>query len=471
MNDRFRYFFIILACWTTGTASAWSLTPPVEAADPTADSLHVYSVNQVTATPEEVPSGAWSFDDCMNWASQYSTEVRRSILNLLERDIDVASAKDAWLPTVGFTTSQSFSNSPFAKGDAQNNKNVYGSQYNINANWTVWEGNARKYRLQSSRLLRSQEQIAGENVVHTLKLGILQAYLNILYAREAVTIADQTLEVSISQAERGKRLMESGRSSKVDYAQIETQRAQDAYSLVQARNDLESAKMALKQILQLGLDYNLTVADISFDDTEVLCALPTMNDTYGSAMAWLPEIRSNELNKEIYANDVKIARAGRLPQISLSGGIGTGYTSGLGTGWGTSMKRNFGENIGLSISIPIFDGNSTKRAVAKAKLSEVQYGLNRKDLLDNLTQTIENLYIDANNARAKYQAGLTQLNSAQLTADLTNRQFELGKVNTLELLTAHNNLLNARLEVLMNKYMAIMANKTILYYATQEMKI
>ena len=88
--------------------------------------------------------------------------------------------------------------------------------------------------------------------------------------------------------------------------------------------------------------------------------------------------------------------------------------------------------------------------------------------MDNLSQTVETLYIDADNARAKYQAGLTRLNSAQLTADLTVRQFELGKVNTLELLTAHNNLLNARLEVLMNKYMAILANKTIHYYATRE---
>lgn len=469
MNNIFRHFFFVVCC-VTGIISALG-QEATETEAQVANSVQVYSVKHVRVRPDSVPSEAWSFDDCVNWASQYSTEVRRSILNVLEKDVDIASAKDAWLPSVGFTTSQTFSNSPFVNGAQQTNKNVYGSQYNINANWTVWEGNARKYRLQSNKLLRNQEQLAGDNVVHTLKLGILQAYLNILYAREAVTVAIQTLEVSTSQAERGKRLMESGRTSKVDYAQIETQRAQDAYSLVQAENNLESAKMTLKQILQLGLDYNLTIADVNFDDTEVLCTLPAMSDTYSSAMAWLPEIRSNELNKEIYANDVKIAKAGRLPQIDLSGGVGTGYTSGLGSGWSTSMKRNFGENIGLTVSIPIFDGNSTKRAVAKAKLSELQYDLNRKDLLANLSQTVENLYIDANNARAKYQAGLTQLNSAQLTADLTNRQFELGKVNTLELLTAHNNLLNARLEVLMNKYMAIMANKTILYYATQEMTI
>ncbi|MDE6081284.1 MAG: TolC family protein, partial [Muribaculaceae bacterium] len=81
------------------------------------------------------------------------------------------------------------------------------------------------------------------------------------------------------------------------------------------------------------------------------------------------------------------------------------------------------------------------------------------------------LYIEARNARAKYNAGITRLEATELTATLVDRQFELGLVNPLELLTAHNNLLNARLEQLQNKYMAILANKTINYYATTEVSL
>ena len=54
------------------------------------------------------------------------------------------------------------------------NANTYGSSYGINANWTVWEGNVRKYRLESSKILQRQQALAGEDVVKTLKLGILQ---------------------------------------------------------------------------------------------------------------------------------------------------------------------------------------------------------------------------------------------------------------------------------------------------------
>lgn len=443
-----------------------ALSPTHAAAED--DSPDTLSAQDVTAAPSMQLPATWTFDDCVRWATANSTDMRRSLLNILQADQDIYSAKDAWLPTVGFSTSHTFNNYPSPSGTQSGN--VYSSSYGINANWTVWEGNVRKYQAESAKILRQQQQLASEDVEKSLKLGILQAYLNILYAREAVTIAEQTLEVSTSQTERARKLMESGRTSQVDYAQIESQSAQDAYSLEQAKSNYETARMALKKILELGLDYDLDIADVSFDDDEVAMPLPAMDDVYAAAQNWLPELRSNELSRDLYATDVKIAKAGRMPTINLTGGLGSGYTSG-GAGWGMQMKHSFGENIGLSVSVPLFDGNSTKRKVAKAKLASLEYDLDRKSLLDNLSQTIENLYVEAKTARAKYSSGTVQLNAAQLTDKLTNRQFELGLVNPLELLTSHNNLLNARLELLISKYMAILANKTIMYYATQEVSV
>ncbi len=430
--------------------------------------LLLFASVSIWASSVQAQDKIWTFGDCVEWATTNNTEIRRTMLNILSARQDVLSAKDAWLPTVGFTTNQSFTNYPSPNKGM--NGNSYGSSYNIGASWTVWEGNVREYREVSAKILEQQQQLAGDDVVKTLKLGILEAYLNIMYAAETVTIAEQTLQVSTAQAERALKLTESGRSSQVDYAQIESQRAQDAYNLTQAKSNYETSKMALKKILELGIDYNLQVADVSFDDSEVLAPLPDQIDVYNLAAAWLPQIQSNELSKSIYANDIKIAKAGNLPNIALQGGVGTGYNSG-GAGWASQMGHNFNENIGLSLSVPIYDGNSTKRAVAKARIQEQQYDITKKELLDNLSQTIESLFINATNAKAKYDAGLSQLNAMKLTDDLVNRQFELGYVNPLDLLTAHNNLLNARLELLQSKYMAILAGKTIHYYATQEVEI
>lgn len=447
-----------------GTLAAGPLASAAELSP--ADTI---SAEQIVAPPSLAMPEVWTFSDCLNWAIENNTEVRRSMLNVLTARQELLSAKDAWLPTVGLNTNQSFTNYPANEQGRSNNS--YGSSYNIGVSWTAWDGNVRKYRTESAKLLEQQRVLAGDDAVVTLKLGILEAYLNIMYAGEAVTIAEQTLEVSTMQAERARRFAEAGRSSQVDYAQIESQRAQDAYNLTQAQNSFESAKMTLKKILTLGLDYSLTVADVSFPDSEVLAPLPAATEVYSLAADWLPQLKSNELSKSIYGNDVKIAKAGRLPSLSVQGALATGYTSGSQRNWSSTMGRNFNENIGLTLSIPIYDGNSTKRAVAKARLAELDYDLNRKELLDNLSQTIESLYIDAANAQARYNAGVSQLNAVKLSADLVNRQFELGYVNPLDFLTAHNNLLNARLELLQSKYMAILAGKTIRFYATQQLSL
>ena len=428
-----------------------------------------FGVEQVSeSSPMSLPD-VWSYDDCVKWAIANNVDIRSTMLSVLEAEENIGMAKDAYLPYVGFSTNQSYTNYPApSSGSVQNS---YNSSYNFNASWTIWEGNARKYRVESNKLAKIQQQLYGDDVVKNLQLGILQAYLNILYSAEAVSIAKQTLEVSTAQAERTKRLMETGRTSKVDYAQIESQRAQDEYNLVQAQSSYASSKVNLKNLLNLGLDYELNIQEVNFSDDLITSPLPSKTQVFETAMGWLPQFKSNELSKSIYDYNIKIAKSSYYPTISLNGGLGTGYNSSGGASWGKQMKNFFNENLGLSLSVPIYDGNATRRAVNIAKLQALEYDLTKTQLKNELSQTIENLFIESNNSRAKYMSGITQLEATKLSAELIDRQFELGLVNPLELLTAHNNLLNARLELLQSKYMVILSNKSIDYYATSQILI
>ena len=428
-----------------------------------------FGMNDITETsPMAIPQ-VWSFDDCVNWAIANNIDIRQTMLSVLEADQMIGQAKDAYLPYVGFSTNQSFSNYPSPQQGQ--NANTYNSSYNINASWTIWEGNSRKYRVESAKLQKIQQQLYGDDVVKNLQLGILQAYLNILYSAEAVDIAKKSLEVSSAQAARTKRLMETGRTSRVDYAQIESQRAQDEYNLVQAKSSYSSSKITLKNLLNLGLDYDLQIQEVNFSDSLISTPLPSKTQVFEIAMNWLPQFKSNELNKEIYDYNLKIAKSTYYPSISLSGGLGSGYNSSGINSWGSQMKNFFNENIGLNLSIPIYDGNATRRAINIAKLQALEYDLTKTQLKNELSQTIENLFIESDNSRARYESGLTQLEATELSAELVDRQFELGLVNPLELLTAHNNLLNARLELLQSKYMAILSSKTIDYYVTTKVTI
>ena len=255
-----------------------------------ADTIKMSADDIAVPQTTDVPDG-WTFEECLNWALANNTDLQRTKLNILLARQDVLSAKDEWLPTVKFTTDQNFVNYPTVESGRK--ANTYGSSYGIGAEWMVWEGNMRKYRTESAKLVELQRALAGEDVVKNLKIGILQAYLNIMYAQEAVKIAEQTLAISTAQTERIVRLAESGRSSQVDYAQIESQRALDTYSLTQARTAYRTSVMALKRILILGLSDTLSVAPVYFTEEEVLAPLPDMAEVFDQASLWLPQLRSN----------------------------------------------------------------------------------------------------------------------------------------------------------------------------------
>lgn len=118
------------------------------------------------------------------------------------------------------------------------------------------------------------------------------------------------------------------------------------------------------------------------------------------------------------------------------------------------------------MNVPIFDQKQTKTAVAKAKIQKMSADLDIEDRKNEIEQLIEELYISLSNNQAKYQAGITQVESAALSAELTNLQFENGLVNPVELLQAHNNELQARSELLQAKYMVLLDKKMLEYYRT-----
>ena len=109
--------------------------------------------------------------------------------------------------------------------------------------------------------------------------------------------------------------------------------------------------------------------------------------------------------------------------------------------------------------------------MAKARIDKLNTSLRLQSKLNEVAQSVESYHIEAQNAQAKYISGKKQLESAELTDELTNEQFRLGMVNTLDLLSSHNALLNARQELLQSKYMAILNLKMLDFYLNREINL
>lgn len=121
--------------------------------------------------------------------------------------------------------------------------------------------------------------------------------------------------------------------------------------------------------------------------------------------------------------------------------------------------------------MPILDQKKNKTAVTKAKIAQLNADLDYESAVTSLSQTIEGIYIDAENAQSKYESCSEKLKSATLTDELVNEQFNLGLVNTLDLLNAHQSLLTAQQELLQAKYLTILNKRLLEFYQTQQISL
>lgn len=408
----------------------------------------------------------WTYADCVNYAETHNIPLMKTRLAEQTADISLSEAEAQWQPSLDFSTSHGYSNYPWGTGA----RNSYTSNYGFNAAWTVWDGGSRENNIRRDKLGSQMSRINTDAAVRSLRTDILQVYLNILYARESIAVYEEMAQLSNAQAERAKALMEAGKASRVDYAQLRSQAEQDNYALVNARGTLSTRCIELKQLLSLGIEQDVTPADVDWTTDQIMAALPPIDESYQLALDTDLELRSLDLARESSEIDEKIARAGRMPKIALTAGVGTGYVA-PGNSFGTSMKQNFGEQIGLSLSVPIFDNKKTSAAVGKARVQTVGAELDIDQRRVSLAQQVENWYVDTRTAQSRYTAALEQLSAAEATDALTAEKFELGYVDPIELMSAHNALTEARHTVLQAKYMAVLGMKMIEYYRTADITL
>lgn len=409
----------------------------------------------------QVSGQEWTFNDCLDYAREHNISLKQAVLNEQISAYSLEESKAEWQPSLDFSTTHGLTNTPWSEGK----KNAYNSNYGLNAGWTVWNGGKRENNIRRAEIQSSIDALSTLDRFRNIETELLSIYINILYNKESISIYEEAVNLSKAQADRARQLMEAGRLSKVDYAQLQSQYEQDRYNLVNAEGTYNTRRMELKRLLELGIDTDIVLKEVEWTPEEVLAELPPLQQSYEMALATDAQLQASELQKKMADIDIAIAKAGRYPTISLNAGVTTGYFS-SGPDFGTQMKQAFNENIGLSLSIPILDNKKAKTATAKANVQRINAALDEQSRQNDIAQDVESWYIDLKASQARYKAGIEKVASASLSNDLVNEQFNLGLVNTVELMTAHNNLLEARHSLLQAKYMAMLGHKMIEYYRT-----
>ena len=357
----------------------------------------------------------WTLRECLDHALENNIELRQSRNEMLSGVEDTKEARAALFPSLTASTSQGYTNYPSSQAT---DRNSYTGTYGIEAGMTLYNGGKLRTAVKRQEVQNRIDELSVEETANDIRIAIVEAYMQCLYAMESVTVNRSTAEASKAQRDRAEQMWHAGSISKVDFAQFESQYASDRYQVVVALTSLDNYKLRLKQAM--------------------------------------PEIARGELSVEAAELEIREAKSGFLPSLSLTAGIGTGHMSGDSYESGSQIWNRFNENVGLTLSIPIFSNRKNRTAVNKARLAAENSRLTWLDLKKTLLEEVEGAYLDAVSAQSQYVAAAEKERYAQQSYELTSEQFAVGMKNTVEVLTAQNELTAARQEVLQAKYMALL---------------
>lgn len=416
----------------------------------------------------------WTLQECIDYAMANNITLQQSKLKKESATEELKGAKAALLPTLSASTNQSFGYQPWKDTgmsyvtngtvNTKVDKTSYNGSYSLSGQWTVWNGNRNINTIKLDQLSEEQAELSTKETANSIQERIAQIYAQILYLAENVKVNEQMLETSKKNEERGKEMLSVGKMSKADVAQLSAQRANDEYTIVETQSQLMNYELQLKQLLEITDEERFQVAIPEISDEQVLAQIPELQTVYEQALMSRPEIERSQLAIKSSGVNVALAKAGWMPSVNLTGGITTSTNSLSGNGWGDQIKSNVNTSLGVGVTVPIYDGRSTKTSVNKAKIQQLQAQLDLQDQQKTLYSNIQQFWLNAWTNQQKYQAAKSSVESAQQSYDLLSEQFRLGLKNIVELMAGKDNLLSQQQSQLQSKYLALYNQQMLEFY-------
>lgn len=433
----------------------------------------LFALLQGAAYGQEPVGDGWDLNRCISYALDNSIQVSKVKLDVLSSQSNLTRAKASRLPSLSASVAQNVSNSkyfstPTADGEWDMSASTSAS---LSSSLTLYNGGNINASIKQSALNVELAELNVDISKNSIVLLVTQGYLNALYSNESLSYAKEVLASSEKQLTRAMELHRAGSMTKSDLAQIEAQYANDTYSLVVAQSSLVTSITELKQLLEIPVTDTFSVAFPEVEVQREFIQVPSKHEAFATALSIMPEIKGVEKSKAIASLDLDKAKSGYLPSLTLNASYATNYSDASSGSFGTQLTNNQNQRVGLTLSIPIFSKYQTKNAVEISRISIDRANLTAQETQKNLLQKVETVYQNVISGKSRYDAAVQQNLSAAESYRLSEEQFNLGMINTVELLKAKTQLLSAQKDLVQAKYSLILNKKILDFYMGQQISL
>jgi outer membrane protein len=403
----------------------------------------------------------WSIEKCVDFAIKNNINVKQSELRSKLQEVEVNRSKMNFYPSVSATAGANYS-----FGDPINN-NTFNNNYGISSNIVLYNGYRNKNILKKSKKDCEINELNSKKIQDDITLRVVNAYLNILYNRERVRIAQDQVKVGENLVKKMQDLVDAGTKARNDLFQIEANLATNEEHLVTAENNLDLSLLDLAQILQIshkGFDVkdvqvNIKTAKLFYNDSEII---------YTKALSWRPEIESAKLNIENTEIDYTIAKSSIYPTVSASYRFGSNYLNVQDilnqSSYFKQLADNRGHSVGVSVNIPIFDKYNSKYNMQRAKIQNEIASYSLENEKTNLRAIVERAFIDAKTSLKTFEAAKKSVEAQEEAFRTAKERYDIGVLTSYDFDQVRNQLVNAQSSFIQAKYNFIFRSKFLEFY-------
>lgn len=417
----------------------------------------------------------WTYEECLQYAIDHNINIQQRALDIKMQENERNTADNEWLPAVTLNAGQQFSfgNAFAATGTMPPSTDNYDADLSytsasVGLEMPVFNGFRTKNRKLSARYSLEQATANMQFAHKSLSIQIATYYLQALYEKGMVKVAEEQVVTSQKLCERAHALVEDGRNPKSDLAEAEAQLADDEYQLTIHRGQERIALLTLAQLLNLEQTDGFAIADMDVAVTSQLSPNASSQAIYDEIAENYPSVRAAKAAVEQGKSDIATARADYWPQLTLKMSLNDYYLNFFhqspANKFGDAVWKNFNEVVGLHLTMPLFDRFRTRNNIRRAKLS-----LNRSQLeLDNtrqqLRKEIEQAYYNTVNAQEKYVSAQKSLEASILSSNYESDKYEAGRSSIYDLTQAQQRLRRASENTIQAKYELIIRQKILDVY-------
>ena len=421
----------------------------------------------------------WNLRECCDYAVEHNISIKQQENQCRQQELELSTAKNARLPDLNGSLGQNFS---FGRGlTAQNtysNTNTSSTSFSLGTSVPLFTGFQIPNQIKLNQLNLEAATADLEKAKNDIRMQVAQAYVQILYDMEIADVARRQIEIDSAQVFRLQAFVNNGKAAEAELSQQKAALANSRLTATQADNNTRLAVLALTQLLELPTPDGFSIVRPNLDDLESLGTLgnpsiiPTPDQIYAEALGVKPEILSQELKLKGTEHSIKIAQAGNLPTLSLSGCLGTNYytTSGFKSdAFGTQLKNNFSQYIGLNLSVPIFNRFQTRNNIRRARINQENQQLALDNTKKTLYKDIQQVYYNALNAQSKEKSSEEAVQSSKDAFTLMQAKYENGKATITEFNEAKNNYLKSESDLVQARYENLYQHALLEFYRGKEL--